>query len=156
MSETESSGPDEASRRLAGVVRFHLRLGWWSLLLFLSLGFALEVLHGIKAGLYLDVANEPRRHLWTLAHAHGTLLSLVHVGFALTAARLPAWDAPARARASLCLSGALLLMPAGFFLGGVFLHRGDPGLGIFLLPPGALLLFAAVFLTARAAQRASA
>ena len=38
--------------------RHHLRFGWWSLLVFLSLGIALETLHGFKIGWYLDVANE--------------------------------------------------------------------------------------------------
>jgi len=39
-------------------------------------------------------------------------------------------------------------MPAGFLLGGIIVHGGDPGLGIFLLPPGALLLLVAVIMTA--------
>ncbi len=43
---------------------------------------------------------------------------------------------------------ALVLVPGGFFLGGLFIHDGDPGLGILLLPPGAALLFAGVLLTA--------
>ena len=56
--------------------RRHLRFGWWSLLGFLCLGFMLELLHGFKAGFYLDVSNETRRLMWTLAHAHGALLGL--------------------------------------------------------------------------------
>ena len=32
----------------------HLRVGWWSVLCFLSLGFLLELLHGFKVGLYLE------------------------------------------------------------------------------------------------------
>jgi hypothetical protein len=46
--------------------------------------------------------------------------------------------------------GASVLLPGGFFLGGLFLYRTDPGLGIVLVPIGAVLLFIAVFLTARA------
>lgn len=135
------------------LVRGHLRIGWASLLLFLSLGIALESLHGLKLGLYLDVGNESRRLLWTLAHAHGTLLSLVHLGFALTVHLLPDWASRPRAWASWCLTGATFLMPAGFFLGGLFLHGGDPGLGIALLPLGAGLLLAAVVLTSRGTRR---
>lgn len=137
---------------MSPLVRTHLRIGWASLLLFLSLGIGLEALHGLKLGFYLDVASEPRRLLWTLAHAHGTLLSLVHLGFALTVHLLPDWTGRARGWASWCLTGATVLMPAGFFLGGLFLHGGDPGLGIALLPLGAGLLFAAVVLTLRGAR----
>ena len=61
-----------------------MRFGWWSLLLFLTLGIVLEAMHGFKVGWHLDVGNEARRLLWTLAHAHGTLLALIHIGFALT------------------------------------------------------------------------
>jgi hypothetical protein len=135
------------------LVRSHLRVGWASLLLFLSLGIGLETLHGLKLGLYLDVDNEARRLLWTLAHAHGTLLSLVHLGFALTVHLLPDWSPRPRAWASWCLTGATVLMPAGFFLGGLFLHGGDPGLGIALLPLGAVLLLAAVVLALRGTRR---
>ena len=39
-------------------------------------------------------------------------------------------------------------MPAGFFLGGTIIYGGDPGLGIILLPIGAVLLLIAVLLTA--------
>jgi hypothetical protein len=43
------------------------------------------------------------------------------------------------------MMGASILMPAGFFLGGVVTYGGDPGLGIFLLPIGAFLLFVGVY-----------
>ena len=39
-------------------------------------------------------------------------------------------------------------MPMGFFLGGVVIYDGDPGLGILLVPIGGILLFVAVLLTA--------
>ena len=68
----------------AVLARRHLRLGWWSLLVFLVLGGVLETLHGLKVGWYLDVDNETRRLMWTLAHAHGSLLGLLHLGFAFT------------------------------------------------------------------------
>lgn len=42
-------------------------------------------------------------------------------------------------------------MPGGFFLGGIAFYSGDPGFGILLVPFGAVLLLAAVFLIARAA-----
>src|SRR5882724_2082352 len=46
----------------------NLRFGWWSLLVFLSLGGGLEILHGFKIGWYVDVGNEMRRLMFTLAH----------------------------------------------------------------------------------------
>jgi hypothetical protein len=130
--------------------RLHLRVGWWSLLVFLTLGLALETLSGFKVGLYMDVASSTRRLMWTLAHAHGTLLSLLNIAFALTLPAAGDWAEANRLLASRCLRGALVLMPLGFFLGGVRIHGGDPGLGVLLVPPGAFLLFVAVLLTAKA------
>ena len=127
----------------------HLSFGWWMLLLFLSMGILLEILHGFKIGYYLKTSNETRRLMWTLAHAHGTLLALINIGFAFTTRHLPDWATRPRVIASAALRGATLLMPAGFFLGGLVIHAGDPGIGILLLPVGALLLAVSVFLTAR-------
>ena len=132
----------------AVLTKRHLRFGWWTLLIFLTLGLALEAMHGLKVGYYLKVSNETRRVMWTLAHAHGTLLALINLGFALTVRLLPEWSARERTVASVCLRGATLLMPAGFFLGGLFIYSGDPGLGIVLVPVGGLLLLVAVFLAA--------
>jgi hypothetical protein len=119
------------------------------LLVFLTLGLALESLHGFKVGWYLDVANETRRLMWTLAHAHGTLLAILHLAFSATACddRRGAAPRPAawRRRASACLFGATVLLP-----------DGDPGLGVLLVPLGALLLWAAVWLTARGLSSAPA
>ena len=134
---------------LERVVRRHLRWGWYSLLGFLTLGLVLEALHGLKAPFYLNVSNETRRLMWTLAHAHGTLLGLIHLAFAQTVHQLPAWPGPRRQLASLCLAAATLLMPSGFFLGGCFLRAGEPGLPIALVPAGGVLLMLAVFQTAR-------
>jgi hypothetical protein len=141
---------DDAVRRR--IEMLHLRAGWWGLLLFLSLGVVLEGLHGFKSGWYLSPAHATRRLLWTLAHAHGTLFSLIHLGFAGTLPRLAAWSSTGRRNASAFLQGAGLLVPAGFFLGGLDPHGGDPGIGIFLVPPGAVLALAAAGLTALAAQ----
>ncbi len=146
---SETPAADPAADPGEHVSRLHLRVGWWALLVFVSLGAVLETLSGFKVGVYLDVANSTRRLMWTLAHAHGTLLSILNIVFALTVRHAPGWDAGSRLLASRCLRAALVLMPLGFFLGGVRIHGGDPGLGILLVPPGALLLFVAVLLTAR-------
>jgi hypothetical protein len=131
----------------------HLRFGWWSLFVFLCLGFTLELMHGFKAGLYLDVTNETRRLMWTLAHAHGALLGLVHVAWALCLRAFPDLDDGNQRVVSRCLMGASVLLPGGFFAGGVQLYGGDPGLGIIVVPAGAACLAIAVFLTARATRK---
>lgn len=128
----------------------HLAIGWWSLLVFLTLGIVLEILHGLKVSSYLDVGNETRRLMWTLAHAHGTLLALIHIAFGVTVPLISQWADSSRRLASRALTVAGILMPLGFFLGGVQFYGGDPGLGILLLPAGALCLFVAVLKTARA------
>jgi hypothetical protein len=131
--------------------RRHLRFGWWSLLVFLTLGFVLELLHGFKVGFYLDVSNETRRLMWTLAHAHGALLGLVHVLFGLSVRAAPEMVTASMGTISRSLVGASVLLPGGFFLGGVMFYSGDPGLGIAVVPVGGGLLMIAVYLIARAA-----
>jgi hypothetical protein len=129
----------------------HMAFGWWTLLLFLLLGMLLDAMHGLKIGLYLDVSNATRRLLWTLAHAHGALLALVHIAFAWTLRSTPFGEGADRGRglASACLIAASVLMPSGFFLGGAFVYGGDPGVGAFLVPVGGALLLVGFFLTAR-------
>ena len=39
---------------------------------------------------------------------------------------------------------AFLLIPGGFLLGGLATYGGDPGIGILLVPVGALMLLAAL------------
>src|SRR4029077_17730235 len=88
---------------------------------------------------YVDVGNEMRRLMFTLAHAHGTLLAVLNLAAGLTAANVKRFGVPP------CISFALIwaaiLLPAGFFLGGVVTYGGDPGLGVWLVPIGAFLLF---------------
>jgi hypothetical protein len=139
---------DELNRLTHACSRRHLRFGWWALLCFLTLGIVLEVFHAMKLGWYLDVESETRRLLWTLAHAHGTLIALINIGFGATLALLPLPSPRSLTIASRCLLGANLLLPAGFFLGGGFSVGGDPGLGIVLLPVGAILLLVGVFVIA--------
>lgn len=115
----------------------NLRAGLWALFWFSALGLMLEVLHGFKIGFYLDVDNDTRRLMWRLAHAHGALLGMVNVGYALTARAFPRLEDTLAARA---LLSALWLMPLGFFLGGAFARAGDPGLAVGLAAAGAVAL----------------
>ena len=120
----------------------NLRFGWWSLLIFLSLGGVLEIFHGFKVGWYVDVGNEMRRLMFTLAHAHGTALALVNIVAALTARNVKRINA--RRSVSVSLIWAGILFPVGFFLGGIVSYSGDPGLGIWLVPIAAIFLFYSV------------
>lgn len=137
------------------VARRHYLIGWLLLLLFLSLGAILETMHGFKVGFYLDPAHRMRREMWTLAHAHGTLLALIQIAFACGVQRF-AWGSPGRLRlASFLLLDAAVLLPAGFFLGGLGHAEGDPSYGVLLVPLGAVLLFVAVALIVWEAWRSS-
>ena len=123
----------------------HLRFGWWSLFAWLALGVIVEAFHGFKLGWYLDVGNETRRRM--LTHAHGTLLALVNIAAGTTARVIK--DFALTRSASIALWCAALLLPTGFLLGAFGVHGGDPGLGILLVPVGALLLLYAVGRIAR-------
>ena len=114
-----------------------LRAGFLALFVFAALGLLLETLHGFKVGLYLDVGNETRRLLWRLAHAHGALLGLVNIGYALTTRAWPALEDAVSERA---LLAALALMPIGFFLGGAFVRGADPGASVGLAAAGGVAL----------------
>jgi hypothetical protein len=135
----------ELRKRLA---RRHQIVGWWALLLFLSLGIALETLHGFKIGFYLDPSHRLRRLLWTLAHAHGALLAVIQICFALSLTQSGRWTEWRLKLASFFLIDALVLLPAGFFLGGLDHSEADPSRGILLVPVGATLLLIAVGLIA--------
>ena len=139
---------------LSAVARRHLRIGWLGLVAFVVLGLVLEAFHAFKVPLYLDVGNETRRLMWTLAHAHGTLLSLVQLAVASTAALLGA-DVVSEAASRAMLAGWALL-PLGFFLGGIGTFGGDPGPGVFLAPVGALATLLGMVLVARRVWAATA
>jgi len=135
-------------------VRRHLRIGWSALLVFASFGLVLESLQGFKVAAYLDVSNETRRLMWRLAHAHGALLGAINILFALTL-KASASTFPSAARISSSLVSATILLPLGFFLGGVVFYSGDPGLGVLLVPVGAALLLLALYWIASAVSKRS-
>src|SRR2546421_1461606 len=134
--------PSKQAPPVAELADRNLRFGWWSLLVFLSLGGVLETLHGFKIGWYVDVGNETRRLMFTLAHAHGTLLALINIAAGLTAQKVDRFEL--RSSVSFALIWAAILLPAGFFLGGIIIYDGDPGLGVWLVPIRGLLLFYSV------------
>src|SRR5215471_20393196 len=121
-------------------IRKTLRTGWLLLAISLPFGVTLEALHGFKAQAYL--ASDVRREMWRLAHAHGTLLGILClVAAALAEAHIPE---AIRARVMAMIRWGAVLMPLGFFLGGVLNSEGDPSLGILLVPVGALSLIVAL------------
>jgi len=136
------------------LARRHLLFGWGALLVFLVIGSVLEAMHGFKVAWYLDVDVETRRLVWRLGHAHGTLFSIVNILFGLTVAQLaPAADARWAKIASPALIAGTLLLPAGFFTGGLIVYGGDPGMGIFLVPLGAAALGIGVLATVLGVSR---
>ncbi|MGK0205773.1 MAG: hypothetical protein ACI9S9_004866 [Planctomycetota bacterium] len=154
-----STTPESAALQLR-----HLRLGWTSLLVFVVLGGVLESMHGFKVDWYLAVGSETQRLLWRLAHAHGTFLSLVHIGFAvslpymkngpeLTKGAGGAETSAPLKFASASLTAALVALPGGFLLGAFGGHSGDPGIGIVLVPFGLVMLVVAIIGTLRRLPR---
>ncbi|MEZ5963731.1 MAG: hypothetical protein R3F56_07790 [Planctomycetota bacterium] len=114
-----------------------LRFGLWLLLVSAPLGLTLEALHALKVQVYLG--SPMRRELWTLAHAHGNLLGILCLVMAAVGERCCP-EPGARGRMLAALRLGALLMPLGFFLGGVLNREGDPSLFVLMVPAGALCL----------------
>lgn len=123
-----------------------LRQGFSLVLIGVLLGITLEALHGFKVSWLVDPGADTRRLMWRLAHAHATLLGFLNILYGLlglqlaTSVRRIAWQS---------LTIASVLIPIGFFLGGLWVYGGDPGLGIVLVPMGAIALVVALFITVR-------
>lgn len=114
--------------------------GWISLAAWIVFGLLIEGLIGFRSPALLD--DSVRREMFRLAHAHGTLLNLVLVAAAICA-RL---DLIRLGRVtSLGLRAAVILLPVGFLFAGIWHFKDDPGVAIFLVPIGAVLLLATAF-----------
>jgi hypothetical protein len=114
-----------------------IRQGWISLAAWIVFGLLIEGLIGFRSPVLLD--DSTRRDMFRLAHAHGTLLNLVLIAAAICA-RLDLIRLGSIT--SLGLRSAVVLLPAGFLLAGIWHFKDDPGLGILLVPIGAVLLLA--------------
>ena len=125
-----------------------LRTGWVLLALALPFGVTLEALHGFKSQAFLR--SEVRHEMWRLAHAHGTLLGILLLVYASLAERFVVVER--RAVLARDLRIGAVLMPLGFFLGGILNSEGDPSIGILLVPLGALFLLSALVRAALAVQ----
>ena len=114
-----------------------VRQGWISLFLWIAFGLLIEAFIGFRIPALLD--DPVRRELFRLAHAHGTLLSVVLIVGAMCA-RLDLIRLDRMS--SLGLRTAAVLLPFGFLLGGLWHFKDEPGSGIVLVPIGALLFLA--------------
>jgi hypothetical protein len=133
-SELRENPSSRFEGRLESRLSSLLRQGWIGVACWMTIGLLLEGLLGYKAPGYL---NDPqRRELFRLAHTHGTLLGAVLILAALTGRHfgVAPWQA------QLALQVGSVLMPVGFLLAGIWHPEGDPGLSIWLVPPGALLM----------------
>ena len=144
--EKDTEKDTETLEVAALLTRRHMRVGLWSLAAFVLLGAALEGFHAYKSPFYLDAGHETARLLLRLAHAHGTLLSLLQIVYGLVVHVRPG---AASRLASGALLSSLALIPAGFLLGGLFARGPDPGLSIALVPAGAAALLLALVVSAR-------
>lgn len=116
--------------------------GWIGIAIWMTFGLLLEGLLGYKIPAYLG--DVQRRELFQLAHAHGTLLSVVLLIAALCAKSL-AVEIPRLAQLALRLG--TVLMPLGFLFAGLSHPEGDPGIAIWIVPFAALLvIFGAISL----------
>jgi len=114
--------------------------GWISLAMWIVFGLLIEGLIGFRSPTLLD--DSVRREMFRLAHAHGTLLNLVLIAAAICA-RL---DLIRLARlTAMGLRLAVVLLPIGFLFAGIWHFKDDPGVGIFLVPLGAVLLLTSAF-----------
>lgn len=112
-----------------------VRQAWFGLLFWMSAGLLFEGLIGFRAPVYLQ--DPVRRELFRLAHAHGTLLSilLLIVNLYLLKGLISPPKIAVRA-----LQAGVIVMPLGFLLGGAWHYESDPGPLIFLAPIGGLLI----------------
>jgi hypothetical protein len=150
--DQRSSGPRRQDDARAAYALKHQRLGWWLLFVFASLGLVLESLQGFKIQMYLSVSNETRRLMWTLAHAHGALLAVINIVFGLSLSN-GLRSMRGVQRISSALTAGSILLPVGFFAGGIAFYEGDPGLGIIIVPVGAAVLLYALFSIAQEVGR---
>jgi hypothetical protein len=112
---------------------------WLSIAVWMSFGLLLESLIGFRVPAYL---NDPvRRELFRLAHTHGALLNIVLLLASLCVDR----NLVAASKTAIwVLRIGAVLMPVGFLLGGIWHFEGEPGLGVWLVPLGGILVIFSV------------
>jgi hypothetical protein len=101
-------------------------------------GLLLDSFMGMKQLFYLS--DPVRREMWRLAHTHGTLMTLVFLAY------MHFRGIAKKQHENMMFIGALL-MPVGFFLGGILTTEIDPFIGVFLVPIGGLLFVLGLLLS---------
>ena len=111
------------------------RQAWFGLAFWMAFGLLVEGLIGFRSPAYLQ--DPVRREVFRLAHAHGTLLSIL-----LLVANLYIRKGLAGppSLGVLLLRIGVIAMPVGFLLGGIWHYESDPGIEIFLAPIGGILV----------------
>jgi len=101
----------------------------------MTFGLLIEGLIGFRSPAYLQ--DPLRRELFQLAHAHGTVFSILLLVAGLY--RQKGMIAPPTL-AVFSLRLGTVLMPLGFLFGGIWHYGNDPGPGVFLAPLGGLMI----------------
>lgn len=128
--------PDTRESGTSGREKFSLASqGWFSLAIFMAFGLLFEGLIGYRSPAYLN--DGMRRELFRLAHAHGTILSLVLL---IADEYLTSKDVVIPRPAILSLRIGAIIMPLGFLLGGIWHTETDPHFSIILSPIGGVML----------------
>ncbi len=112
-----------------------LKQAWACLAGWIAFGLLVEAMSGYRIPALLD--DPIRREMLRLAHAHGTLLNLVLLAAAICA-RLEL--VRIESGVAILLRIAIISIPVGFLLAGVWHFKNDPGIGILLVPVGGVLL----------------
>lgn len=146
--ESASNNDHSEAAQHGSYGKTHRRFGWSALFVALLFGTVLEGLLGFKSP---ELTLDPiRREFWSLAHFHAASLALLNLVYVAWANDEALSETQQRSASRALLAGSALL-PLGFFLGGTIHPEGDPGVGIFLVPIGALAILYAVAMHARAA-----
>ena len=101
----------------------------------MSFGLLLEGLIAFRVPTYL--LDNVTREMFRLAHAHGTLLSLILVAVGLSA-RAEFISPPKLGNWMLRIGS--IAMPVGFLLGGIGHYESDPSPLVFLAPVGGVMM----------------
>lgn len=114
----------------------------------MSFGLLLE---GLIAFRIPDYLSDPvTREMFRLAHAHGTLLSLVLVAVGLTG-RSGYIAAPNIGKMALHIGS--VVMPVGFMLGGIGNYESDPNPLVFFAPLGGIMVIFGIVISAVSFKR---
>lgn len=127
----EPSNLNQTNKNYVGM----LRQGFITLACWMTFGLFLEGLLGYKIPAYLN--DNIRRELFRLAHTHGALLSIVLIVITICL-KLDLFESKNYSQFSLRIG--TILMPSGFLLGGIWHYESDPGIAIWLVPIGGIMV----------------